>query len=121
MKKFIDTQSLKLETIAQILRLVSAVDVPAAVGHVAVSFQGSGTRTRTTFLQAISHLGLNAIELPIFLDTKERPQDLAGYLDPFYSLYIIRYNDHDRMKSFSAASQFTIILLDRDLFSLTDN
>ena len=109
MKKFIDTQSLKPETIAQIWRLVSAVDMPAVDGHVAVSFQGSGTRTRTTFLQAISHLGLDAIELPIFLDTKERAQDLAGYLDPFYSLYIIRYNDHDRMKSFSDASRRPVI------------
>ncbi len=109
MKKFIDTQSLKPETIAQIWRLVSAVDVPTAVGHVAISFQGSGTRTRTTFLQAISHLGLDSIELPIFLDTKERAQDLAGYLDPFYSLYIIRYHDHDRMKSFSEASHRPVI------------
>jgi len=109
MKKLIDTQSLKPEAIARIWSLVSAVDVPAAVGHVAFSFQGSGTRTRTTFLQAISHLGLDSIELPIFLDTKERPQDLAGYLDPFYSLYIIRYNDHDRMKSFSDASQRPVI------------
>ena len=109
MNKFIDTQSLKSETIAQIWSLVSAVDMPVAVGHVAFSFQGSGTRTRTTFLQAISHLGLDSIELPIFLDTKERPQDLAGYLDPFYSLYIIRYNDHDRMKSFSDASQRPVI------------
>ena len=109
MNKLIDTQSLKPETIAQIWSLVSAVDMPVAVGHVASSFQGSGTRTRTTFLQAISHLGLDSIELPIFLDTKERPQDLAGYLDPFYSLYIIRYNDHDRMKSFSDASQRPVI------------
>ncbi len=84
MNKFIDTPSLKPETIAQIWSLVSAVDMPTAIGHVAISFQGSGTRTRTTFLQAISHLGLDAIELPIFLDTKERAQDLAGYLDPFY-------------------------------------
>jgi ornithine carbamoyltransferase len=109
MNKFIDTQSLKPDTITRIWSLVSAVDMPAAVGHVAISFQGSGTRTRTTFLQAISHLGLDAIELPIFLDTKERAQDLAAYLDPFYSLYIIRYSDHYRMKSFSDASQRPVI------------
>jgi len=109
MNKLIDTQSLKSETLSQIWSLVSAVDVPPAVGHVAFSFQGSGTRTRTTFLQALSHLGLNYIELPIFLDTKERAQDLAGYLDPFYSLYIVRYHDHDRMKSFSDASQRPVI------------
>ena len=109
MNKLIETQSLKPEAIAQIWRLASAVDTPPPVGHVAISFQGSGTRTRTTFLQAIAHLGLNSIELPIFLDTKERAQDLAGYLDPFYSLYIIRYHDHDRMKSFSDASRRPVI------------
>lgn len=109
MNNLIDTQSLESEAIEQIWRLVSAVDTPNAVGHVALSFQGSGTRTRTTFVQALSHLGLNYIELPIFLETKERTRDLAGYLDPFYSLYIIRFRDHDRIKSFSDASRRPVI------------
>ena len=109
MNKLIDTHSLNSETIAQIWRLVDAADTPPPIGLVAFSFQGSGTRTRTTFLQALANLGLNSIELPVFLDTKERAQDLAGYLDPFYSLYIIRYHDHDRMKSFSDASRRPVI------------
>jgi ornithine carbamoyltransferase len=109
MNKLLDTQSLKPEAITQIWSLVSAVDLPAVDGHVALSFQGSGTRTRTTFLQALSHLGLQFIDLPTFLDTKERAQDLAGYLDPFYSLYIVRYHDHEKMKLFSDASRRPII------------
>ncbi len=109
MKKLLDTRSLTPEAIERIWSLVPAVDTLADVGPVAFSFQGSGTRTRTTFLQAISHLGLRSIELPMFLDTKERAQDLAGYLDPFYSLYIVRYHDHDRMKAFSDASQKPVI------------
>jgi len=68
MNNLIDTQSLESETIEQIRRLVSAVSTPDNVGHIALSFQGSGTRTRTTFVQALSHLGLKYIELPIFLD-----------------------------------------------------
>jgi ornithine carbamoyltransferase len=109
MKKLLDTQSITPEAIDRIWSLVSAADKLADVGPVAFSFQGSGTRTRTTFLQAISHLGLRSIELPMFLDTKERAQDLAGYLDPFYSLYIVRYHDHDKMKAFSDASQRPLI------------
>ena len=74
MKNLIDTQSIKPESIERIWSLVPAVDTLADVGPVACSFQGSGTRTRTTFLQALSDLGLRSIELPMFLDTKERAQ-----------------------------------------------
>ncbi len=109
MKNIIDTRSLTPEAIERIWRLVFAVDTLADVGPVAFSFQGSGTRTRTTFLQALSDLGLRSIELPLFLDTKERAQDLAGYLDPFYALYIVRYHDHDRMKAFADASRRPVI------------
>ena len=59
--------------------------------------------------QALAQLGLEYIELSAFLDTQERPQDLAGYLDPFYSLYIIRYSNHDKMKAFAKASQRPVI------------
>ena len=109
MKKLLDTRSLTPEAIKRIWSLVPAADTLADVDPVAFSFQGSGTRTRTTFLQAISQLGLRSIELPMFLATKERAQDLAGYLDPFYWLFIVRYYDHDRMKAFSDASQRPII------------
>jgi ornithine carbamoyltransferase len=109
MNKLIDTQSLEPEAIQRIWKLVPEVDTPGAAGHVALSFQSSGTRTRTTFVQAISDLGLNYIELPLFLETKERAQDLAGYLDPFYSLYIIRFHDHDRIMAFSDASRRPVI------------
>ena len=74
MNNLIETQSLESEAIEQIWKLVSAVNPPNNVGHVAFSFQGAGTRTRTTFVQAISDLGLNYIELPLFLETKERTQ-----------------------------------------------
>ncbi|MEX1020006.1 MAG: hypothetical protein WDZ49_10130 [Litorilinea sp.] len=73
-------------------------------GSVAWSFEGNGIRTRTTFLQAFAQLGLNYIELPNLLQTGERVQDIAGYLDPFYGLYVIRAADHARLCEFAAAS-----------------
>ena len=109
MKHLIETRTLTPEAIERIWKLVPAVDTLADVGPVAFSLQGSGTRTRTTFLQSLSDLGLRSIELPLFLDTKERAQDLAGYLDPFYALYIVRYHDHDRMKAFADASKRPVI------------
>lgn len=59
-------------------------------GTVAWSFEGYGIRTRTTFIQAFRDLGLTFTELPNFLKTGERACDLAGYLDPFYEMYVIR-------------------------------
>jgi ornithine carbamoyltransferase len=109
MKNLIDTRSLTAEDIERIWSQVPAVDPPEAVGPAAFSFQGSGTRTRTTFLQALSDLGLRFIELPLFLDTKERARDLAGYLDPFYALYIVRYKNHGRIKAFADASKRPVI------------
>lgn len=109
MNNLLDTESLSKETMEQIWCLFTATEAMKNVDPVAISFQGSGTRTRTTFLQALSHLGLQYIELPLFLETKERAQDLAGYLDPFYSLYVVRYHDHERMKAFSNASRRPVI------------
>ena len=109
MNKLTDTHSLEPGAIEKIWSLAPEAGPLNAASHVALSFQGSGTRTRTTFIQAISHLGLDYIDLPIFLETKERAQDLAGYLDPFYSLYIVRYRDHDKIKAFADASRRPVI------------
>jgi ornithine carbamoyltransferase len=76
----------------------------AMTGTVGWSFEGNGIRTRTSFIQAIRDLGLAFTELPNLLKTNERPCDLAGYLDPFYSLYVLRDSNHARMAEFAAAS-----------------
>lgn len=73
-------------------------------GTVGWSFEGNGIRTRTTFLQAFRSLGLAVVELPNLLKTAERAQDLAGYLDPFYDLYVVRDGNHARLCEFAAAS-----------------
>jgi ornithine carbamoyltransferase len=78
-------------------------------GTAGYSFEGNGVRTRTTFLQAFQSLSLGCIDLPNLLKTKERACDLAGYLDPFYSLYVIRDSDHDRLSSFAQASRRPVI------------
>ena len=77
---------------------------PRLVGTVAWSFEGNGIRTRTTFIEAIRQLGLAYVELPNLLKTDERPCDLAGYLDPFYALYVVRDSNHERLQAFAAAS-----------------
>ena len=78
-------------------------------GNVAWSFEGNGIRTRTTFLQAFQRLGLSYVELPNFLKTGETVQDLAGYMDSFYSMYVIRDSNHQRMAAFAEASTRPVI------------
>ncbi len=78
-------------------------------GTVAWSFEGNGIRTRTTFIQAFRDLGLAFTELPNFLKTGERPRDLAGYLDPFYEMYVIRESNHARLTEFAAATRRPVI------------
>ena len=91
-----------------IWRLAGAPDEPLA-GAVGWSFEGNGIRTRTTFLQAFRELGLSFTELPNLLKTQERVCDLAGYLDPFYSIYVIRESNHTRLAEFAAASRRPVI------------
>lgn len=82
------------------------VDEPAMAlsGTVAWSFEGDGIRTRTAFIQAFRELGLDFTELPNFLKTGERACDLAGYLDPFYAVYVVRESNHPRLVEFALAS-----------------
>jgi ornithine carbamoyltransferase len=78
-------------------------------GNVAWSFEGNGIRTRTTFIRAFRDLGLAFTELPNFLKTEERVSDLAGYLDPFYDLYVIRESNHARLSEFAKATKRPVI------------
>ncbi len=84
-------------------------DAPALSGTVAWSFEGNGIRTRATFIQAFRELGLAFTELPNFLKTGEAVRDLAGYLDPFFQLYVIRESDHERLSAFARASGRPVI------------
>lgn len=79
-------------TSEDIQHIWSLVHAPGAAlqGTVAWSFEGNGIRTRTTFIEAFRQLGLAFTELPNLLKTEERVCDLAGYLDPFYALYVVR-------------------------------
>jgi ornithine carbamoyltransferase len=81
----------------------------AIEGTVAWSFEGNGIRTRTTFIQAFRDLGLAFTELPNFLKTGERVNDLAGYLDSFYDLYAIRESNHARLSEFAKATKRPVI------------
>lgn len=78
-------------------------------GTAAWSFEGNGIRTRTAFLQAFRELGMAVTELPNLLKTGERAADLAGYLDPFYDVYVIRESNHARLAEFAAASRHPVV------------
>lgn len=77
--------------------------------HVAWSFEGNGIRTRTAFIRAFRELDMQFTELPNLLKTEERAVDLAGYLDPFYGLYVIRESNHEKLQAFAHASARPVI------------
>jgi hypothetical protein len=109
MRNLIETKTVDRTILHHIFDLADNGCDPSESGVAACSFEGAGTRTRTTFLLALNESGLGYIELPVFLDTKEKPRDLAGYLDPFYDLYILRYGDHDRLSEFARYSTKPVI------------
>jgi len=104
----ITLSELSPDSVGTIWRLVAGPDTELR-GHVAWSFEGNGIRTRTTFIQAFRDLRLAFTELPNLLKTAERACDLAGYLDPFYDLYVVRESNHQRLAEFAAASQRPVI------------
>lgn len=109
MTKLLDIDSLKPSDIQQIWTNVSSNKLNLVQGNVAWSFEGNGIRTRTTFLQSFQQLGLSYVELPNFLKTKESAADLAGYMDAFYDLYVIREGNHERLMEFAEATKRPVI------------
>ena len=99
---------LSANDVQSIWRLVTAPIAPTK-GNVAWSFEGNGIRTRTTFIQAFRELNLSFVELPNLLKTHERVADLAGYLDPFYDIYVIRDSNHERLTAFANASNRPVV------------
>ncbi len=75
----------------------------------AYSFEGNSLRTRATFLKALNALQIQAIELPNLLKTKETKHHLAGYLDNWLDLFIIRESNHAELKNFAEASRRPVI------------
>lgn len=104
----INISDLTYSNIQQIWQLVGKPN-PLLSGTVGWSFEGNGIRTRTAFTQAFRDLGLSFTELPNLLKTSERPVDLAGYLDPFYCLYVVRESNHERLEQFALASSRPVI------------
>lgn len=109
MIKLLDIDDLDENDIYQIWRNVTERPNRKFEGNIGWSFEGNGIRTRTTFLQAFQNLGINYVELPNFLKTGESVLDLAGYMDSFYSMYVIRDDNHQRMTEFAAATKNPVI------------
>ncbi len=73
------------------------------------SFEGDSLRTRATFVKALFDLGINPVELPNLLKTSEPVDHLAGYLDHWFEIYVIRDRNHSRMVEFAEASERPVI------------
>lgn len=69
------------------------------------SFEGSSIRTRATFVKALYDLKISPIEVPNILKTQEDVHHLAGYLDSWFEIYIIRDRNHERLAKFSESSR----------------
>ena len=106
--KLIRINDLSASDIRSLWRLASKPSTPSK-GNVAWSFEGNGIRTRTSFIQAFRELNLSFVELPNLLKTHERAADLAGYLDPFYDIYVVRDSNHERLTEFSNASHRPVV------------
>ncbi|MFM2484286.1 ornithine carbamoyltransferase [Celerinatantimonas yamalensis] len=109
MLNLLDIDDFDAEDILQIWKNVTDSSPTSFEGHIAWSFEGNGIRTRTTFIQAFQKLGAQYIELPNFLKTDESVQDLAGYMDEFYSMYVIRHANHQRLTAFAAETTRPVI------------
>lgn len=108
MMDLLSLRDLTPENIREIWRLTES-PLPTLACKVGWSFEGNGIRTRTTFIQAFRELGISFIELPNLLKTAERAEDLAGYLDPFYDLYVIRESNHQRLEQFAGHANQPVI------------
>jgi ornithine carbamoyltransferase len=75
----------------------------------AYSFEGNSLRTRITFLKALAKLEMTAIELPNLLKTKEEKQHLAGYLDQWVDIYVIRESNHAAIETFAQSSTHPVV------------
>jgi ornithine carbamoyltransferase len=106
--KLIQINDLSAQDIRSIWSLATKPSIPPK-GNVAWSFEGNGIRTRTTFIQAFREFNLSFVELPNLLKTNERVTDLAGYLDPFYDIYVIRDSNHERLTEFANASRRPVV------------
>ncbi|SMF09434.1 ornithine carbamoyltransferase [Alteromonadaceae bacterium Bs31] len=109
MFNLLDIDDFDKEDIYTIWRNVADVSPSKIEANIAWSFEGNGIRTRTTFIQAFQKLGASYVELPNFLKTEESVQDLAGYMDAFYSMYVIRESNHQRLQAFASATARPVI------------
>jgi ornithine carbamoyltransferase len=113
MKDLLSIAALSIKDIEQIFQLARKLKngyLPNFAGITsAYSFEGNSLRTRATFLKAMARLEITAIELPNLLKTNEDKTHLAGYLDQWMNLYIIRESNHEILETFAGASKRPVV------------
>jgi len=105
-----ELSSTDIEQLFDITRRIRDGHRPAFKGRTCgYSFEGSGVRTRSTFLKALAGLEVTAIELPNVLKGKESKRHLAGYLDNWIDIYVIRESSHASLEEFVTASKKPVV------------
>lgn len=113
MKHLLSIAELSADDVEQIFQQARALKNGAQPSFpnstIAYSFEGNSLRTRATFLKAMDRLCTTAVELPNLLKTKENKKHLAGYLDQWINMYVIRESDHVAIEAFAHASQHPVV------------
>jgi ornithine carbamoyltransferase len=107
-KSIIKISDLHLDEISHIFELADkAQDLKFASDaglSACYSFEGNSIRTRATFIKALNDLRISPIEIPNILKTQEAVGHLAGYLDNWFDIFIIRDRDHKKLALFSEST-----------------
>jgi ornithine carbamoyltransferase len=107
-KSVITISDFSLDEIRQLFELADQADRLAFSSDARLSacysFEGNSIRTRATFIKALYDLSISPVEAPNILKTKEAVHHLAGYLDNWFDLYIIRDRNHERLAAFSKST-----------------
>ncbi|WP_160011359.1 ornithine carbamoyltransferase [Rhizobium sp. 18055] len=77
--------------------------------HVALIADDSGWRNTTAFDLGIQAMGGICVHAPINFNVREATSDLAGYLDNWFDVMVIRTKELDALKALSAAADAAVI------------
>ncbi len=115
MTNFLSLAELESRQISDILAVANAfrrnpVGDDLAGKTAVLFFPESSIRTRIAFEQAVYNLGGNSILFPPdALDKKEEIRDVAGYMDNWIDLAVIRHADIEKLRSVARYAGFPVV------------
>ena len=117
-KDFLEFHSLPLETILSLIdratelaKLWNDRAMPQALqgARVGVIVDDTGWRNTTAFDLGVKAMGGICVQAPISLSARETITDLAGYLDNWFDLLVIRTKELATLQEFASAADAPII------------